>query len=132
LPRTRPPPTTLSRSPVGTTAVVVAAYEAHYPHPIAIRKGDGLVPDHERTRKTDFIGWTWCRGPDGREGWGPEAWRNRGLGAWTMRCDFTAVESTVRKGDRIRLAFRESGFVFGRTDEERDGWLPAAVLKVDA
>lgn len=116
--------------PPNLNAVAITDYERPYPNPIAVRTGDHVFPDIERTRETDFIGWTWCRGPDGREGWVPDSWVLRDAGRWQMRRDFSALELTVRTGDRITLELSESGFVYGRTATGKAGWLPDAVLQL--
>ena len=113
--------------PDGTTGEVIRAYEAPYGDPIVVRAGDPVVIDQERTASTDVIGWLWCVGPDGRAGWTPEAWIDR-LGEHAcMRRDFDAVELSVEVGDRVRLRYAESGFVWC-CDEGRQGWLPDGVL----
>ena len=116
--------------PDGTTAVAVADYDRPYPDPIAVRAGDPVLPDAERSQETDFLGWIWCRGPDGREGWVPNGWVVQEAGGWRMRRDFSALELSVRTGDRISLDFSESGFVFGRSAAGEAGWLPDAVLQL--
>lgn len=116
--------------PAGTHALVVDEYAAPYPDPISVREGDVVLPDAERTQETDFIGWTWCRGPDGREGWVPNSWIRYGPDGWTMTRDFSAAELSVRKGERVGIEFSESGFVFARTSDGRVGWLPDAVLRL--
>ncbi len=110
--------------------MVVADYDRPYPDPIVVRAGDIVLPDAEQTRQTDFMGWTWCRGPDGREGWVPNGWIIQGAQGWRMRRDFSALELSVRKGDRFTLDFSESGFVFGRVVTGEAGWLPDAVLQM--
>ena len=114
--------------PQGMMAVAVIDYDRPYSDPIVVRAGDLVVPDDEKTQRTDFMGWTWCRGPDGREGWVPDGWVIREAEGWRMRRDFSALELSVRKGDRFSLDFSESGFVFGRNDAGEGGWLPDAVL----
>ena len=116
--------------PPGTTAIVVVDYDRPYPDPIVVRAGDPVLPDAEQTKQTDFMGWTWCRGPDGREGWIPDSWINRDIQGWHMRRDYSALELSVRKGDRFHLDFSESGFIFGRDAAGEAGWLPDAVLQL--
>jgi len=118
----------LYRFPPRTVAVAVADYDRAYPDPVAARAGDVVVPDAERSRETDFMGWTWCRGPDGREGWVPDGWIDRDGPSWRMRRDYAALELSVRRGDRVRLEFSESGFVFCRDAAGAAGWVPDAVL----
>ena len=116
--------------PHGTVAVAVVDYDRPYPDPIVVSAGDRVLPDHELTKQTDFMGWTWCRGPDGREGWVPDGWIVEDGGDRRMRRDFSALELSVRTGDRLTVEFSESGFVFGRKDDGEAGWLPDAVLQL--
>lgn len=118
--------------PPGTTATVVAAYDRPYPDPIAVRAGDPVVPDPERSRTTDLMGWTWCTGPDGRAGWTPSAWLATAAdGTWRIARDFSAIEHTVRPGDRATLHFAESGFVWA-TIGGTAAWVPDAALRLDS
>jgi len=122
----------LHHFPPGSTAVAVEDYDAPYPDPIAVRAGDTVIPDHERTRETDFMGWTWCRGPHGREGWTPNAWIHRTQHARTMRRDFDARELSARRGDRFTLILSESGFILvTNAATNQTGWLPDAVLQAE-
>lgn len=120
----------LYRFPPGTTAIAITDYHPPYPDPIALRAGDPVEPDHHITGETDFMGWTWCRGPDGREGWVPDAWIDTHSHGWTIRRDFNAMELAVRMGDRVTLELSESGFVYARTSAGQAGWLPDAVLRL--
>lgn len=117
--------------PPGTSATVIADYARPYPDPIRVRAGEAVAPDAERTRATDFLGWTWCTGPDGRSGWVPNAWmRADADGVMRMIRDFAALEHDVRRGDRAILHFSESGFVFASVRGEA-AWIPDAVLELD-
>ncbi len=116
--------------PVGTTAKVIAGYNRPYPDPITVRAGEPVVPDAERTRQTDFMGWTWCTGPDGRGGWVPDGWIDRDAGGWRMRRGFSALELTVQPGEVVALECSESGFVRCRDEAGHSGWLPDAILEL--
>lgn len=121
----------LFKFPAGTTATVVADYDRPYADPISVRAGDVIVPDPDRTDETDIIGWTWCVGPDGRAGWTPSAWMTRAEdGSWRIARDFSALEHTVRRGDRAELHFSESGFVWA-TIGGVAAWVPDAMLELD-
>ena len=116
--------------PRNTVAVAIADYDRPYPDPIAARAGEIIMPDAERTGQTDLMGWTWCRGPDGREGWVPNGWVIPEAEGWRLCRDFSALELSVRRCDRLTLDFSESGFVFGRAATGETGWVPDAVLKL--
>ncbi|WP_372422812.1 hypothetical protein [Salinarimonas chemoclinalis] len=121
----------LYRFPPGTTATVIADYERPYPDPIAVRAGDLVVPDAVRSAETDILGWTWCTGPDGRAGWTPTAWTAPAAdGRLRMIRDFSALEHTVRRGDRATLHHSESGFVWATVNGSA-AWVPDAVLAVE-
>lgn len=117
--------------PPGTFATVIADYERPYADPIRVRAGDVVELDTERTKSTDFLGWTWCTGPDGRAGWVPNGWmREDEGGVLRMVRDFSALEHTVRRGERAQLHFSESGFVYATVRGEA-AWVPDAVLALD-
>lgn len=120
----------LYRYPPGTIARAIADYRAPYPDPIAVRAGDVVLPDLVRTQETDFMGWTWCRGPDGREGWVPNTWIDHGPDRSTLRRDFDAKELSVHKGELLTIELSESGFVLAHKQTGETGWLPDAVLEL--
>lgn len=118
--------------PAGTVAVVVREYARPYDDPIAVAAGDEVVPDPERSAATDILGWIWCKASDGRGGWVPEGWLERKDGRSFLKRDFSALELSVRLGDRIELILSESGFVYGRTTAGEQGWVPDGVLALSA
>jgi len=121
----------LFRFPPGMWAEAIRAYQRPYDNPLAARAGEALVPDPARTATTDFLGWLWCRGPDGREGWVPEAWLARDGEAWRLLRDYSALELTLAEGQRVELLFSESGFLQVRTEAGEEGWVPDAVLRLE-
>lgn len=120
----------LYRFPEQTMAKVIDDYKRPYANPIVVSENEEVVPDFERTRETDFMGWTWCCGPDGRKGWVPNAWIVKKPETWRMRFDFNAMELNVQKGEVVTLEFSESGFVFARKSDGVSGWVPDAVLQL--
>ena len=114
--------------PAGTVAVAVRAYDRPYADPVAGTAGDEMVPDPERTATTDIVGWTWCTAADGREGWVPEAWLAERDGRLVLLRDFSAIELSVRPGDRVELILGESGFVYGRRATGEEGWVPDGAM----
>lgn len=118
--------------PPGLLACVSRAYARPYDDPINARAGEPVDIDPDRSAQTDLFGWVWCRAPDGREGWTPEAWLQGAGNRRTLQRDFDAIELTVAVGDRVLPLFSESGFIWCRTDDGRQGWLPDAFITLTA
>ena len=82
---------------------------------------------------TDIEGWVWATDPEGRGGWVPLAWLDRGAAPWRLTRDFDALELTVAEGQEVTLHYAESGFVLvTKADEGKGGetgWLPDGVLE---
>lgn len=114
--------------PPGLQARVTKAYTRPYDDPINVRAGDAVEIDPGKSAQTDLFGWVWCRAPDGREGWTPEAWLEGAGNQRTQLRDFNAIELTVAAGDRVLPLYSESGFIWCRADDDRQGWLPDAFL----
>ncbi|MEZ5921913.1 MAG: hypothetical protein R3C60_11240 [Parvularculaceae bacterium] len=112
----------------GRRAIVIEAHARPYSDPVSVRVGEIVVPD--LSMKTDVTGWIWCRGPDGREGWTPAAWIDQSLDPWRMLRDFNAIELDLAIGDELTLSFSESGFVWARTKDGREGWAPDGALEL--
>lgn len=119
------------RFPPGTTARAALDYVRPYPDPIAVEAGDPLAEDPAGAETTDLVGWVWRRGPDGRAGWTPTAWIETVGGKERIARDFTAIELTVRAGDRLTLLWSESGFAWARTAAGEEGWLPHGALALE-
>lgn len=116
--------------PEGTLAIARQDYDRPYADPIAVGSGALVRPVLDGSITTDFLGWTWCIASDGRAGWVPDAWCDRQGDAWRLERDFNALELSVRRGQRLRLLFSESGFVMAGTDSGERGWVPDAVLEL--
>jgi uncharacterized protein YgiM (DUF1202 family) len=111
-------------------ARVVADYQAPYTNPIAGRKGESVLIDG--ARKTDCAGWVWGVNASGQGGWVPEAYLERqGDRAW-LRCDYDAIELTVRAGERLTVHKTESGFCWVTHEDGRHGWVPATHVERQA
>lgn len=88
------------------------------------------MPDF--TRETDYVGWLWCRSEAGQEGWVPESWLSRDGDAFRLIRDFDAIELTVAPGDVVKLHYSDSGFCWVTAPSGETGWVPDAVLALDA
>ena len=112
----------------GREAIVIAPYRRPYADPISVRRGETVAPDF--SRETEITGWVWCKAGDGRSGWAPVQWLEETAAGWRVTRDFSAIELDLAPGDRLRLSHAESGFVWARTDDGREGWAPQGVLKL--
>lgn len=113
-------------------AVARRDYDRPYDDPITVTQGEIVVPAADGSMTTDFLGWSWCTGPDGRAGWVPDSWCDPCPGGWRLRRDFTALEFNARKGERFRLILSESGFVLVESKHGDRAWLPDAVLTLES
>ena len=117
--------------PPGTRVVARRRYERPYPDPIRVSAGDVVQVDRAKTATTDLIGWLWCRGPDCREGWAPEAWLALDGDVGRITRDFSALELAVDAGEPLIALFGESGFVFARRSTGEEGWVPDGLVDLD-
>lgn len=116
--------------PPHTVASVTVPYERPYEDPISLKAGERVLIDPEKTKETDIPGWSWCTGPDGRQGWVPNGWLTHQDGAAHIVRDFSALELTLRVGDLVTLHQSESGFVFVTHEDGSVGWVPDACLQL--
>jgi hypothetical protein len=116
--------------PPQTVAVVSVPYERPYADPISLKAGDRMLIDTGKTKETDILGWSWCTGPDLRQGWVPNGWITHQSGGAQIVRDFNALELTLKVGDRVTLHYSESGFVFVTHEDGRTGWVPDACLQL--
>jgi Variant SH3 domain len=107
-----------------STARVVADYHAPYPDPISVHAGDRVSIDD--TRKTELHGWIWCTDRAGKCGWVPETYVDRQGEFGYLRCDYDAVELTVRVGEALICHKVEAGFVWATNQSGISGWVPLA------
>lgn len=117
--------------PLNTFVTAIRDYVRPYDDPIEVKAGDIVCPVTDGGRKTDILGWTWCVAPDGRGGWTPDSWCEASDTGWRMIRDFSALELTIRTGDRLRLIYSESGFLFCETDAGDRGWVPDGAVAID-
>ncbi len=117
--------------PIDTVAIACAPYERPYENPMALKAGDPVCIDREKSQETDILGWSWCTGPDGRQGWVPTSWLTHREGAERIARDFSALELSLRLGDRVRLHHSESGFVWVTHENGATGWVPDACLQLE-
>ena len=109
-------------------ARVIADYEAPYADPIVVNKGDEIIID--ASKKTDWAGWVWCINRGGKSGWVPEAYVERRGDMGTMRCDYNAIELTLRVGELLSVHKAESGFFWVTNQGGQEGWVPSTHVEL--
>lgn len=103
---------------------VCADYQAPYPAPIRVGAGDEVIIDE--SKKTGIPGWVWCSHRTGGSGWVPEAYLERQGSTGHMRCDYNAIELTVRSGEMLTCHKSESGFTWATNQAGQTGWVPSS------
>ncbi len=116
--------------PRDTIVIARIPYERPYEDPISVKAGDAVRPDEEKSASTDMVGWVWCAGPDGREGWTPRAWLERQGAQWIIRRHFSALELDVEPGEHFRAYFGESGFLYVENARGEKGWVPDGAVEL--
>jgi hypothetical protein len=109
-------------------ARVIADYEAPYADPIVVEEGDEITIDSGK--EADWAGWVWCANDAGRSGWVPEAYIERRGDVGTMRCDYDAIELTVRVGELLSVHKAESEFFWASNERGQDGWVPSTHIEL--
>lgn len=104
-------------------ACVIADYQAPYSDPISVRTGDEVTIDD--SKKTDCLGWIWCTNQSGKSGWVPEAYLDRQGDFGYLRCDYDAIELTIRVGEILACHKEESGFIWVTNQAGQNGWVPS-------
>lgn len=114
----------------GTDPVrIIRDYTCAYPDPIRLSAGDCLVPGD---RPSEWPGWVWGAGPDGKAGWVPEAILERSGDRIVAGENYDATELSVRVGDMVIVSRRLSGWAWCQFADGRAGWVPEKCLAVDA
>ena len=116
--------------PPDTIVIGRVRYERPYEDPIAVQAGDAVLLDEEKSRSTDIVGWVWSGGPDGREGWTPQAWLECRGGQWIIKRNFSALELNVEPGEPFRAFFGESGFLYVENSRGEKGWVPDGTVEL--
>jgi hypothetical protein len=107
----------------------VKAYAAAYPIPLMLRAGDKLAYDPDdklnAERSTSkWPEWLWCCAKDGTKGWVPEKYvRVEGTSCVLLK-DYDSTELTVNEGDKLFVQLEEGGWLWCRTAEDLEGWVP--------
>ena len=100
---------------------VVQDYTAQYQDAIAGRAGEQVRVDHQ---DDEYPGWWWCSGPNGKEGWVPEAYLNLHGHEGTLLRDYAAHELSVNTGDQVAVLEQIAGWSRVTDQRARTGWVP--------
>jgi len=121
----------------GTRWRVLRAHRASHADPIAVRAGDLVAVGRRDTTWPDYL---WCTGPDGREGWAPEAFlgpagggpdESGGAAGRDVRRalrDYDARELDVAPGDVVLAGEEAGGWCWCEVEDGRSGWVPRDCL----
>lgn len=112
----------------GSRVRVIVDYQAPYADPIAAEQGDEVTIDSSRT--TEWQGWVWCTNRAGKSGWVPETYLERHGDTSTMRCDYNAIELTIKVGEILTCHKSESGFLWVTNQEGQNGWVPSTHVEL--
>ena len=116
----RPPPT--------QSRIVAEAHEATYADPIRVRRGEILTLTG-REEEWDGHRWVWAIA-GGREGWVPDDLPDEASPPRAAR-DYSAVELTVRPGERLIAIRATHGWAWCLNDDGDEGWVPERCLSED-
>lgn len=100
---------------------VVKPYQAAYPEPWTVRKGEHLK--FER-RESEWEGWIWCTDPTGGSAWVPENWVEIEGEFCILKRDYRSAELSVDEGEIITAESAESGWVWATKESGESGWVP--------
>ena len=105
----------------------VSAHERSFERAPRVRAGDVVRHDRDDGKNP---GWFVGTDPGGVEGYFPCRWFEVDLGASTARAlrDYDAAELTIEAQAEVECLAEESGWLLVRTNDDREGWIPAACL----
>ena len=94
--------------------------------PLIATEGDRF---HWQKKATLWEGWLWCTTQEGKSGWIPKAWLTcEGSEAYLIR-DYDATELSVYPGETVTGELEESGWVWVKNQENKQGWVPLNCLE---
>lgn len=105
----------------GQKCRVSLAYEAAYPDPLIVKKGEMLAVGRSDTQ---WPGWVWCTKESGQSGWLPASYLDRTADRGIARRDYEATELTASVGEELMVHYEESGWLWASNRHGQSGWLP--------
>ncbi len=110
---------------------VTTAHAATYDDPISVAAGEHL---HLTGKVDNWDGhrWLWAINPAGKEGWIPSD-LPKIRGAETVAAyGYSALELSVQAGEIVEAGTVNHGWVWCRSGDGREGWVPVANLDLPA
>ena len=111
------------------TVIATEDYEAAYPDPLMVRRGETLIPARW---DEEWPGWVWCSNTRGVGGWFPERLLNREGGEHRALADFDGTELSFRAGDTFVVESDECGWLWCRNAAGERGWVPSNRIRPQA
>jgi len=108
---------------------VAKSYSAAYTNPISIRSGERLFLFE---KESEWPGWVWCRAADGKEGWVPISYICNNNEEYAAVYDYDAKELSAGEGETVEILREESGWVWCRSSQGIEGWLPLECLDLSS
>jgi hypothetical protein len=105
---------------------VITAWKASRADPIRLEADDPVIVGRRDETWPDY---RWCTGPDGREGWVPDAIVEEGPAGWVAARGYSAAELTVATGDTVEAIEFLADWWWCRADDGAQGWVPDRVLR---
>ncbi|MDC5812557.1 SH3 domain-containing protein [Vibrio europaeus] len=93
--------------------------------PIQVVTGEELDLVEESDPKGDWANWVLCRG-NNKQGWVPKQILDIDAGAVTVLEDYTAVEHSLKLGERVVKIYELNGWIWCRKldSSEQVAWAP--------
>lgn len=112
----------------GAVGRVIRAYTSGYTRDyVTFQAGEAVTVEWQ---DTDWPGWLWCAGADGRAAWVAKALLEDRDGLTVLREDYTNHELEVQPGDRLALHRLVSGWYWAEDAQGQAGWVPAECVEV--
>ncbi len=102
---------------------VVSDWQASYAQPIRLSAGEGFCLTGRREEWDGHV-WLWARCAAGLEGWVPDSLVVQGPTGPRAKADYSAVELTCRKAERLTGERETHGWVYCRNRSGAAGWVP--------
>jgi hypothetical protein len=104
---------------------VIADHHAAFPDPLVVRDGEQLAVGD---RQTEWHGWLWCTGQDGKGGWVPEGYVERRGDRAALLVDYDATELSVRTGEEVLVGEEVGDWRWCTNHAGQSGWVPVRNL----
>ena len=110
-------------------AEVLRSHSASYPDPIVVTTGEQLRLTG-RSDLWDGHRWLWAISAGGKEGWVPDDLVVRSSQSCHADRNYSAVELTCTKGERLEVLSQTHGWAWCRNAAGETGWVPISCLAI--